>query len=170
MRPLPVYFVDNVITTGTTVAACRRALGWGHGLAYADASTPGNTRSFHSEIPAPVDYRQSSPTTPRAEGQVLREADGGSQLFTHDLMEKEWKAWQRVVSEWPGDINDPRFKRLVKAIQLWGEWLARLREKQRLDLRQGALTKAQVAYEKPQHTNASLCGRSSVRSKERQMT
>jgi hypothetical protein len=34
-----VYFVDNVITTGTTVAACRRALGWGIGLAYADAST-----------------------------------------------------------------------------------------------------------------------------------
>jgi len=34
----PVYFVDNVITTGTTIAACRRALGWGIGLAYADAS------------------------------------------------------------------------------------------------------------------------------------
>ena len=38
MQPWPVYFVDNVITTGTTVAACRRALGWGTGLAYADAS------------------------------------------------------------------------------------------------------------------------------------
>ena len=38
MHPLPLYFVDNVITTGTTVAACRRALGWGVGLAYADAS------------------------------------------------------------------------------------------------------------------------------------
>jgi hypothetical protein len=35
---LPLYFVDNVITTGTTIAACRRALGWGVGLAYADAS------------------------------------------------------------------------------------------------------------------------------------
>ena len=35
---LPLYFVDNVITTGTTIAACRRALGWGIGLAYADAS------------------------------------------------------------------------------------------------------------------------------------
>ena len=34
---VPVYFVDNVITTGNTVEACRRALGWGHGLAYADA-------------------------------------------------------------------------------------------------------------------------------------
>ena len=39
MQLLPVYFVDNVITTGTTIAACRRALGWGSGLAYADAST-----------------------------------------------------------------------------------------------------------------------------------
>lgn len=35
---LPLYFVDNVITTGTTMAACRRALGYGMGLAYADAS------------------------------------------------------------------------------------------------------------------------------------
>ncbi len=43
MQPLPVHFVDNVITTGTTIAACRRALGWGTGLAYADASTRQNT-------------------------------------------------------------------------------------------------------------------------------
>jgi hypothetical protein len=39
MELLPVYFVDNVITTGTTVAACRKALGWGVGLAFADAGT-----------------------------------------------------------------------------------------------------------------------------------
>lgn len=39
MELLPVYFVDNVVTTGTTIAACRRALGWGTGLTYADAST-----------------------------------------------------------------------------------------------------------------------------------
>jgi len=38
MQLVPVYFVDNVITTGTTIAACRRALGWGIGLAYSDAS------------------------------------------------------------------------------------------------------------------------------------
>lgn len=44
MRPLPLYFVDNVITTGTTLTACRRALGWGTGLVYADASTPHNSR------------------------------------------------------------------------------------------------------------------------------
>jgi hypothetical protein len=39
MQALPVYFIDNVVTTGTTIAACRRALGWGIGLTYADAST-----------------------------------------------------------------------------------------------------------------------------------
>ena len=39
LEPLPVYFIDNVITTGTTIEACRCALGWGTGLTYADAST-----------------------------------------------------------------------------------------------------------------------------------
>jgi hypothetical protein len=43
---LPVYFVDNVTTTGTTIAACRRALGWGIGLAYADASRCSNLPRF----------------------------------------------------------------------------------------------------------------------------
>ena len=38
MEVLPLYFVDNLITTGTTMAACLRALGWGSALAYADAS------------------------------------------------------------------------------------------------------------------------------------
>jgi adenine/guanine phosphoribosyltransferase-like PRPP-binding protein len=33
-----IYFVDNVITSGNTVEACRRAmLGLGTGLVYADA-------------------------------------------------------------------------------------------------------------------------------------
>jgi len=44
MEPLPLYFVDNVITSGATVAACRRALGWGTGLTYADASSACNAR------------------------------------------------------------------------------------------------------------------------------
>lgn len=33
-----VYFVDNVSTSGATIEACRRALGIGIGLVYADAS------------------------------------------------------------------------------------------------------------------------------------
>ncbi len=40
-RPFPlkrVYFVDNVITSGNTIEACARALGFGTGLVYADAS------------------------------------------------------------------------------------------------------------------------------------
>ena len=44
MQAWPVYFVDNVITSGATIAACRRALGWGTALAYADAGTWRNTR------------------------------------------------------------------------------------------------------------------------------
>ena len=50
---LPLYFVDNVITTGTTILACRRALGWGISLAYADAST-----QFHcAHTTVRMDYR-----------------------------------------------------------------------------------------------------------------
>jgi hypothetical protein len=44
MEPLPLYFVDNVITTGNTIRAARAVLGWGTGLAYADASSPFNNR------------------------------------------------------------------------------------------------------------------------------
>ena len=44
MQAWPVYFVDNVITSGATIAACRRALGWGTALTYADAGTWRNTR------------------------------------------------------------------------------------------------------------------------------
>jgi hypothetical protein len=44
INPLPLYFVDNVITTGNTVRAARAVLGWGTGLAYADASSTFNNR------------------------------------------------------------------------------------------------------------------------------
>jgi hypothetical protein len=50
MEPLPLYFVDNVITTGATITACRRALGWGTGLTYADASTRRNTLPFQPQL------------------------------------------------------------------------------------------------------------------------
>jgi hypothetical protein len=35
---LPVFLVDNVVTTGSTLAAARHALGFGAGLVFADAS------------------------------------------------------------------------------------------------------------------------------------
>jgi hypothetical protein len=36
---LPVWFVDNVVTTGTTLQAAHHAFGTGYGLVYADASS-----------------------------------------------------------------------------------------------------------------------------------
>ncbi|MEI6607753.1 MAG: hypothetical protein WCP35_20805, partial [Verrucomicrobiota bacterium] len=36
---LPVWFVDNVVTTGTTLKAAHLAFGTGNGLVYADASS-----------------------------------------------------------------------------------------------------------------------------------
>ena len=59
MEPHPAYFVDNVITTGATIAACRRALGWGTGLVYADASTRHNTQP--SRNLAPLHYPSATP-------------------------------------------------------------------------------------------------------------
>jgi len=61
---LPVYFIDNVITTGTTMAACRAALGWGIGLAYADASRSPHSRRFAPEsthVRIVFDHEHTSP-------------------------------------------------------------------------------------------------------------
>jgi hypothetical protein len=44
MEPLPLYFVDNVITTGNTIRVARAVLGWGTGVGYADACSPFNRR------------------------------------------------------------------------------------------------------------------------------
>ena len=41
---LPVWFVDNVATTGTTIKAAHLAFGTGDGLVYADASSPRSAR------------------------------------------------------------------------------------------------------------------------------
>ena len=54
LSPLPLFFVDNVITTGNTIRAARAVLGWGTGLAYADASSPFNTRLRQSARPTPA--------------------------------------------------------------------------------------------------------------------
>jgi hypothetical protein len=40
MDGLPLYFVDNVVTTGNTIRAARAALGRGTGLVYGDAGSP----------------------------------------------------------------------------------------------------------------------------------
>ena len=39
LHRLPVWFVDNVVTTGNTIKACHLAFGTGEGLVYADASS-----------------------------------------------------------------------------------------------------------------------------------
>ena len=53
MEPLPLYLVDNVITTGDTIRAARAVLGWGTGLAYGDASSPFNHRLRQVAKPKP---------------------------------------------------------------------------------------------------------------------
>ena len=63
MEPLPLFFVDNVITTGATITACRRALGWGTGLTYADASTRRNSFPMQWELPnQPTNYENPNQT------------------------------------------------------------------------------------------------------------
>lgn len=44
LHRLPVWFVDNVVTTGTTIKAAHLAFGTGGGLVYADASSPRSAR------------------------------------------------------------------------------------------------------------------------------
>ena len=44
VEPLPLYFVDNVISTGNTIRAVRAVLGLGNGLAYGNASSLFNHR------------------------------------------------------------------------------------------------------------------------------
>jgi hypothetical protein len=39
MHRMPVWFVDNVVTTGNTIKAAHLAFGTGNGLVYADASS-----------------------------------------------------------------------------------------------------------------------------------
>ena len=50
LQALPVFFVDNVVTSGNTIRACQMALGWGEGLVYADASTRHNQHFRFSQV------------------------------------------------------------------------------------------------------------------------
>ena len=60
LAPLPVHFIDNVITTGNTIRAARAALGWGTGLAYADASSPRHSRPSQQHL-ARLHYNAPTP-------------------------------------------------------------------------------------------------------------
>ncbi len=54
-------------------------------------------------------------------------------LDERQLADAEYETWQDVVTVWRaevGEINDPKYRRLVKAIQRWGEYLATLRRGQ----------------------------------------
>ena len=44
LHRMPVWFVDNVATTGNTIKAAHLAFGTGNGLVYADASSPRSAR------------------------------------------------------------------------------------------------------------------------------
>lgn len=66
------------------------------------------------------------------------------------LMQYEWKGWQDVVREFnraiPSGINDPQFNPLIKAIQLWGEKLTKLRTAQDEKVREKAFRDYEDAY------------------------
>jgi hypothetical protein len=57
-------------------------------------------------------------------------------------MRAEYDAWRHVVQHWPGSIDDPKFNKLVKAIELWGEYLVALR------MNQDALKRARILLKK----------------------
>ncbi|MBN8459411.1 MAG: hypothetical protein J0M04_16405 [Verrucomicrobia bacterium] len=57
---LPVWFVDNVVTTGTTLKAAHLAFGTGDGLVFADASSQTHAPNISATcgIPAPQKRRK----------------------------------------------------------------------------------------------------------------
>jgi len=46
------------------------------------------------------------------------------------FIDREWKAWQKVVSLWHNDMNLPENKPVIDAINEWGEEMAYLRSVQ----------------------------------------
>lgn len=50
LHRMPVWFVDNVVTTGTTLKAAHLAFGTGEGLVYADASSRSLIRQHKSAV------------------------------------------------------------------------------------------------------------------------
>jgi hypothetical protein len=78
---------------------------------------------------------------------VVARSKGGDYM---DQMEREWEAWQIVVQEWPGDINDPKFNRLVAALRQWAEELSELRREQGVAVADQAKAEAHAVYERMQ--------------------
>lgn len=61
----------------------------------------------------------------------------------------EWKGWQTVVDNFRhtiGDVNDPQYDGLVKAMRVWAELLVALRVLQSEEVRTIARTEALAAY------------------------
>lgn len=72
------------------------------------------------------------------------------ELARMDRMRVEWLAWQAVVAEWRSlnlpDMNAPECEPLIRAIELWGEELVRLRATQTPDIVAEALKDRKRAY------------------------
>lgn len=67
-----------------------------------------------------------------------------------DVMNNEWQAWQQVVEQFKQldmDINATRCTPLVRAIELWGEELVRLRVGQTPEIRRKALREKQELFQ-----------------------
>lgn len=77
---------------------------------------------------------------------MIQIEDYAGSLSEREITQAEWDAWQLVVKHWPGDINNTEFNLVVKAIQLWGEYLVILRVKQDQDTRDRALQSYQTQY------------------------
>lgn len=64
---------------------------------------------------------------------------------------QEWEAWQVIVHEWDEAIdttmNDPKYDKLIAAINLWGEYLVGLRLTQTDEMRNGAIAAKQQHYD-----------------------
>jgi hypothetical protein len=73
-----------------------------------------------------------------------------------DTMRAEWEAWQQVNAECKRlgiDMNAEKYHRLIKAICLWGEYLAWLRCEQTEQQRRAARNSYLAAYDDAKRLN-----------------
>lgn len=74
-----------------------------------------------------------------------------------DAMHIEWQAWQDVNSECKAlgiDMNEQKYDCLIKAVKVWGEQLAALRDTQSLEVTAKALTMYLEDYEQAKNRRA----------------